>query len=107
MYDDPVIELAFRPLSHLAARQATYLVFQIMLMVSLGMTYLFSLGGRWRGAVMTVLAVSMLCELHHIVRWLFTFHYNPGLVTSVPMPFAGAVIIHGLVQQRAPSCSIS
>ena len=44
MYDDPLIVYAFEPLSHLSTRHSTYLVFQMMLAVALGMTFLFSLG---------------------------------------------------------------
>jgi hypothetical protein len=96
MVDDPIIVLAFGAFAHLSSRQAAYLVFQIMLVVSLAMTYLFSLGGRWRSAVMILLAVALLGESHHILRWLVSHQYNSGLVSSLPMPVLGALILRAI-----------
>jgi hypothetical protein len=92
MYDDRLIVAAFQPLSGLSARHATYLVFQIMLAVALGMTLLYTLGGRARLAVMGSLALALLAESHHAIRALGSLHYDSGLVTSLPMPVAGALL---------------
>jgi hypothetical protein len=98
MHDDPLIVSAFGPLSGLSARHAAYLVFQIMLAVALGMTLLFSLGGRSRLAVMAGLGVAMILEGHHALQAIRSFAYNPGLVTSLPMPFAGAIVLARLAR---------
>ncbi|MEA2747794.1 MAG: hypothetical protein QOI41_1937, partial [Myxococcales bacterium] len=87
-----LIVAAFQPLSGLSARHATYLVFQIMLAVALGMTLLYTLGGRARLAVMGSLALALLAESHHAIRALASPHYDSGLVTSLPMPVAGALL---------------
>jgi hypothetical protein len=106
MYDDPIIVAAFSPLSQLAPRQATYLVFQVMLALMLGMTILFNLGGRWRSAVMVGLAVALLSESHHLIRWLVTREYNSGLLTSLPMPVLGAVILRSVSRQTSVTSSL-
>jgi hypothetical protein len=101
MYDDPIIVAAFGPLSQLPARQAAYLVFQVMLVLALAMLTLASLGGRWRDMVLLGLALALLGESHHVVRWIASHQYNSGLVTALPMPVAGALILRG-VFRRAP-----
>ena len=93
MYDDPLIAAAYAPLSQLSARHAAYLVFQIMFAALFGSTLLFSLGGRPQRAVMGAIAVALLAESHHVIRALGTLHYNPGLVTSLPMPVVGALVL--------------
>jgi Protein of unknown function with HXXEE motif len=93
MYDDPILVSLFLPLASLPARQSAYLVFQAMLTVALAMTYLFSLGGRAQEAVMVGLAVGLVAESHHVVRWMLSHSYNSGLLTSFPMPVLGLLIL--------------
>lgn len=93
VYDDRLIVSAFEPISHLSARHSTYLVFQVMLAVALGMTFLVSLGGRARVSVMAALAFALVCESHHAVRALATLQYDSGLVTSLPMPIVGVLLM--------------
>jgi Protein of unknown function with HXXEE motif len=97
MHDDPLIVAAYAPLSHLSARHASYLVFQVMLAMSLGIAVLVTLGHRGRAVVLATLAFSLLCESHHAVRALVSLTYNPGLVTSLPMPFVGAYVARQLI----------
>ena len=107
MHDDPLIVSAFEPLSGLSARHAAYLVFQIMLAMALGMTLLFSLGGRARLAVMAGLGVAMILEGHHALRAIRSLAYNPGLFTSLPMPFAGALVLARLARTARSSLRLS
>jgi uncharacterized protein with HXXEE motif len=101
MYDDPLIVFALRPLSGFSPGHAAYLVFQLMMAASLAMTYLYGLGGRFRDAVMVVLSVALLCESHHVLRSLASHQYNPGLLTSLPMPVLGAFIMRAVFDSRA------
>jgi hypothetical protein len=93
MHDDPLIVAAFEPLSHLSPRHATYLVFQIMFTLLLSATLVFSLGGRPQRVLMALIAFAMLSEAHHVIRALASFQYNSGLVTSLPMPVVGALVL--------------
>jgi hypothetical protein len=103
MHDDPLIVLAFdHAMAGLPAREAAYLVFQLMMIVMLTAAYLVGLGGRWRDAVMTVLALSLLAESHHLVRALTTLEYNAGALTSLPMPVLGAAILWTLLRRSTP-----
>jgi hypothetical protein len=99
MWNDPVIVAGLAAVSGMPARQAAYLVFQIMLGLGLLTTYAWGLGDRSRRLVLAALAVALLAEAHHIVRALADHHYNAGLVTSLPMPFAGALVLYGLFQR--------
>lgn len=100
MCDDALIVEAFRPFSHLPAREAAYLFFQIMMGVALVMTYAFSRGGIWREAVMVILGLALLAESHHVIRALASHGYDSGLVTSLPMPLVGAYVIASVVRRH-------
>jgi hypothetical protein len=101
MHDDPMLVSAFdRAFAGVPAREASYLVFQLMMIVALVAAYLSSLGGRARDAVLAALALALLAESHHVIRALATLHYNAGALTSLPMPILGAAIALSLV--RAP-----
>jgi hypothetical protein len=100
MHDDPLIVAAFAPLSQLSARHATYLCFQIMLAVLLAVAYLVGRGGFGRTLVLSGIALALLGESHHLVRALWTLHYNPGLFTAAPMPVVGALLGRALWKAR-------
>lgn len=101
MWDDAVIATAFRPFAELPSRQAAYLLFQITLGLALLMTWAAMAGGRWQRAVLAGLGAAMLCESHHVVRALATHHYNSGLVTSLPMPVVGAIVLVAALTGRS------
>ena len=106
MYDDPIVALAYRPLTALPPRQGAYLLFQLMLVLALGMAFLVAQGGRGRAAVEALLAVALLAETHHLLRALFTGHANPGLWTAAPMPVLGVVTLRRLwIEHRATAAS--
>ncbi len=107
MWNDPLIVLAFAPLEDLPARQAAYLIFQVMLGLSLLMTYVFSQGDGGRRLILGGLALSLLCESHHVLRALATEAYNPGLLTVLPMPLLGAWILHQLFLRSEPAKKVA
>jgi hypothetical protein len=105
MADDPLIVFAFSHFQNENARHASYAIFQIMLLVTLLSTLLFSLGGRPQKFVMAVLAFSLLAESHHVVRFLISHHYNSGLVSSFAMPVVGILIFRKLLTKEKIPCS--
>ncbi|MGH7285023.1 MAG: HXXEE domain-containing protein [Polyangiaceae bacterium] len=107
MYDDPIVAFALAPVESWSPRHAAYLVFQIMLVLSLAMTLAFAAGRPSQNLVMLVLAFSLVCESHHAVRWILSHHYNSGLVTSFPMPLYGLFIASNVFRKKkeSPSCS--
>ncbi len=94
MHDDPIIVAALAPLLTLEPRHAVYLMFQAMLLVTLGTTLLFARGGRARLLVLGALGLGLVAESHHVIRALVTLRYDSGLVTSLPMPLFGAIVLH-------------
>ena len=93
MCDDPIIAAAYRPLAQLSPRHASYLVFQVMLLLLLVALLIVSLGERGQRVVLGALAVALLCESHHLLRAALSLRYNPGLFTALPMPAVGAVAL--------------
>jgi hypothetical protein len=90
-------------LASLTPRHAVYLTFQLTLALLLVATWLTSLGGRWRDLVLFALGLSLLGESHHVVRWLVTHHASSGLVTSLPMPLLGVLILRRVTSSPSPS----
>ena len=104
MYDDPVIVRALSPLASLSARHSTYLVFQLTFALSLAVGFLATLGDRARLLVLGGMAVALLCEGHHLVRACLSLETNPGLLTSLPMPILGILLLRRVVRDwQAPS----
>ncbi len=101
MHDDPGIVLALSPLAGLSPRHAVYLTFQVMMLVTLVTALLVSRGGKPRLLVLAVLGVSLLGEAHHLVHALFTLQYNSGLVTSLPMPVVGVILLRRVLREWA------
>jgi hypothetical protein len=97
MHDDPLLAAALGLLSALSARHAAYLVFQLMFVLLLVTTLLFSLGGRAQRLVMIALGLAMLAEAHHGIRAIATLHYNSGLATSLPLPVVGALLVRRML----------
>jgi hypothetical protein len=94
MYDDPVIVRALSPLASLSARHSTYLVFQVTFALALAIGFVATLGERARLLVLGGMGVALLCEGHHVVRACVSLQTNPGLLTSLPMPILGALLLH-------------
>jgi hypothetical protein len=98
--DEPWMASALRIFNASSPPHAAYLVFQIMLALALAMTLAFSLGGRPQRAVMGILGFSLLCESHHLLRFVGSHQYNSGLATAFPMPLVGALIVIALFQSK-------
>jgi hypothetical protein len=106
IWHDPFLAPALDTVANWSPQHAAYFVFQIMLVLLLVATLLFSLGKNSRHAVMLIFAVALLAESHHAIRFLISHHYNSGVVTSLPMPFVGAFVILQIFSRKENrSCS--
>ncbi len=94
MHDDPIIVAAYEGLAPLGARHAAYLVFQITFSLGLVGMLLVSHRGLGRRALFAVLGAALVAELHHPVRALLAWASNPGLITSLPLPLFGALLLY-------------
>ncbi|RYE92283.1 MAG: HXXEE domain-containing protein [Myxococcales bacterium] len=104
MHDDPLIVSAYGALAGLDPRHAAYLVFQLTFAAALGLAVAYTRGGLARRAALAALALALIAEAHHLVRALVWVKYNPGLVTSLPMPLLGALVLWRVLVRgsRAP-----
>ncbi len=106
MHDDAPIAAAYAVFASLGPRHAAYLVFQVTFALALAAMALAAWGERSQRLLLGVLAIALVGEGHHLVRAISTLSYNPGLVTALPLPFAGAWLLRDLVSPRkVPACS--
>jgi hypothetical protein len=108
MHDDPIVTAAYAVFAPLGARHAAYLLFQITYALGLVAVVLVARGGPARRAVFALYGVALLAEAHHPLRALVAFAPNPGLVTSLPLPLLGAlVLVRALSPRRKTACLLT
>jgi hypothetical protein len=93
MHDDPIIVAAYAWLSPLGARHAAYLVFQLAFGLGLVATVCVARGGRALRVVIGLFGLALVAEVHHPVRALLAGASNAGLLTSLPLPIVGALLL--------------
>ena len=103
MCDDPVIVTALGPLGRLSPRHATYLVFQLTFALALVVGFVTTLGERARLLVVGGIGLALVCEGHHVARALVSLHTNSGLLTSLPMPILGVLVLRNVARDWPPS----
>ena len=103
MHDDAPIVNAYALLAPLGERHAAYAVFQLTFAIMLGAVTLAARGERGKRAVLGALALALVAEGHHLVRAVLTASYNPGLLTALLLPFAGAGVLRALAASREGS----
>ena len=92
MHDDALIVAAFAPLANLEPRHAAYLVFQLTFAFGLVALQVYGLGGTPRRLVVGAFALALLAEAHHGLRAISLGVWTSGLLTSIPLPFVGALL---------------
>jgi hypothetical protein len=107
MHDDPIIVAAYAWLSPLGARHAAYLVFQLAFALGLVSTVSVARGGGAMRLVLAVFGLALVAEVHHPLRALFAGASNAGLVTSLPLPFVGALLVSRALSPLSPLSSLS
>ena len=93
MHDDRLIVAAYAWLAPLGGRHAAYLVFQLTVLICLGAVFVYAHGIRGRRLLLAAFGLSLFAESHHAVRALATLSWNSGLVTSLPLPILGAMLL--------------
>ncbi len=107
MHEDPVVAPALSLLLELPPRHAVYLTFQLMMVLLLAAIVAYSRGGRPRLLVLGAIGVALLGEAHHVVRAVATLSPNSGLVTSLPMPFVGSLLLGAVARAwRLPASTL-
>ncbi|OGY11308.1 MAG: hypothetical protein A3H88_03210 [Candidatus Blackburnbacteria bacterium RIFCSPLOWO2_02_FULL_44_9] len=79
---DPISRFAFQYFENFDSLRATFLFFQIMIVVLLITSFLLLLGGRYILFVAILFGLVFIFELHHLYRGITMMEYYPGLITS-------------------------
>lgn len=86
-YDiDPYSLFVFRPFVEMSVNQATFLLFQVMVWLLLGISFLLISGAKWQSRLMFLPGLVYIFELHHIIKAIFAGGYYPGLITALGFP---------------------
>lgn len=76
----------FRPFAEMSVNQATFLLFQIMIWLLLGISFLFLSGPKWQLRLMMLPGLVYFFELHHIIKAISVGGYYPGVITALAFP---------------------
>ena len=76
----------FRPFVEMSVNQATFLLFQIMIWLLFGITFLFLSGPKWQLRLMILPGLVYFFELHHVIKAISVGGYYPGLITALGFP---------------------
>jgi len=79
----------FSPLFSMSVQQATFLLFQISLWLTLILSVLLIASERWRICLMVIPGIIVFYEVHHIIEAFITGGYYPGLITAIILPILG------------------
>ena len=80
---DPISRFAFQYFENMNPLAATFLLFQIMILVLLTISYLLINGGKYILVALTFFGCVFIFELHHLIQAAFGMSYYPGLITSM------------------------
>ncbi len=86
---DSHVQFVFSYFANLAPLQATFLMFQIMLWITLIVGYLLIRGGKSPLHLMVIPGLIFVYELHHIYKAITVGGYYPGLITGLLFPIVG------------------
>ncbi len=76
----------FGVLSGLSNHGATFVTFQVMLLLLLLISFLLILGEKWRFNTLAIIGAIYIYELHHIYKAIMVGGYYPGLYTALLFP---------------------
>ncbi|MBY0539200.1 HXXEE domain-containing protein [Patescibacteria group bacterium] len=86
---DSHVAFAFGWLANLPTLQGLFVLFQIMLWLTLIISYLLLLGPKWQFRLMLIPGIIFVYELHHAYKAIAMGGYYPGLVTAIPLYILG------------------
>lgn len=82
-------KLVFGFLYEMSVPQATFLVFQIMLWLTLIIIAFLIANEKWRLRLMFLPGIIFIVELHHPWSAIESLGYYPGVITSIPLIILG------------------
>jgi hypothetical protein len=97
-YIDSHVAFVFGWLTNLPAMEALFVLFQIMLWLTLIISYLLLLGPKWQFRLMLIPGIIFVYELHHAYKAIEIGGYYPGLVTAIPLYILGFFFLKELLK---------
>ena len=82
-------KLVFGFLNEMSVPQATFLVFQIMLWLTLIIFAFLITSEKWRLRLMFLPGMIFIVELHHPWSVITSWGYYPGAITAIPLLILG------------------
>ena len=86
---DSHVIFMFGKLATLPTIQALFILFQIMLWLTLIVSYLMLRGPKWQLRLMIIPGLVFIYELHHLYKAIDVGGYYPGLLTAIALYVAG------------------
>ena len=86
---DPISKFVFGYFNNLPTPQATFLLFQIILWLTLIVFAFLIAGEKWRFRLLLLPGIIYIFELHHFWKAIEFGRYYPGLVTAIAFPILG------------------
>lgn len=83
---DSQVRFMFGFTEKLTPLHSAFLVFQIMLWLTLVVSFLLILGPKWQVRLMAVPGLILVYELYHLYKALMIGGYYPGLITAFLFP---------------------
>jgi len=90
----------FHYLNSLPAPQAVFVLFQIMLWLTLLIAYALILGPQWHIRLLTILGIGFIYELHHLYKAFVVGGYYPGIITAIPLYIVGFFFWRELIKNH-------
>lgn len=95
---DPISKFVFGYFEKMSIYQATFLLFHIMFWLLLIISYLLITNEKWQLRLMIIPGLIYIFELHHIIKYLITWNYYPGLITALLFPVIGLLFWKELIK---------
>lgn len=80
---DSVSRFFFQPFQSMNSLQATFLLFQIMILVILIISFLLLQGKKYVLYMVTIFGLFFIFEFHHLYKAITQTEYYPGLITAL------------------------
>ena len=70
-------------LSRFSQAESNLIVYKVMMVVMFALIVLIVAGGGFRFTGLLILGLYFTYQLHHVIEWVVSRRYNPGLVTAL------------------------
>lgn len=97
---DSHVKFMFGFAQNMSSLQATFLIFQIMLWLTLIVSYVLMSSNKWAWRLMFIPGIVFIYELHHFYKAFMVGGYYPGLITALLFPVIGYMYWRELLKAK-------